>query len=432
MFSVKVIKSHYKILNTADEAKCENSFIIHTATADVMDGFVKKLNEIAGQMKCELDVIALTYKYETNVADSVKSCDWTDMPEMSVNKDILAVPEITIFYKLTSDQFKTFQDLLKEKTEIKLTSKSNGFWYPERMQSLKKNYDKFWVDEVKPKYPIYIISKGRWDKRYTSKYLEWAGVDYKIVVEPQEYEKYAGVIDPAKIITLPEEYLNKNQGGIPARNFVLQHSRKNGDFRHWILDDNIKIYCRFYNNERIIVRGGSPFRTVEDFVDRYTNVKLCGHQYRMFVPPMSIGTKAFTINTRIYSSILIRNDIEYDWRGKYNEDTDLSLRVLKDGDPTLLFNCFLADKEETMIQKGGNTDSIYVEDGLLLKAQSLQAQHPDVTKVTTRFGRTHHLVNYKPFKQNKLIKKDVIDAQVDYKLELKLKTELPEFWRNNS
>jgi len=28
---------------------------------------------------------------------------------------------------------------------------------------------------------------------------------------------------------------------------------------------------------------------------------------------------------------LIRNDIPYRWRAKYNEDTDLSLRVLKDG-----------------------------------------------------------------------------------------------------
>lgn len=420
------------MMNMANEATCENRFIIHTATADVMDGFVKTINEIAGLMNCELDVIALKYKYKTNVPDNVKSCDWVGMPEMAVNKDVLSIPEITIYYKLTSEQFIVFQGLLKEKTEIKLTKKSKSFWFPERMPSLKKNYDKFWVDAVKPKYPIYIISKGRWEKRYTSKYLEWAGIDYKIVVEPQEYDNYAGVIDPAKIIILPTEYLNKNQGGIPARNFVLQHSKKNGDYRHWILDDNIKVYCRFHKNSRIVVCGGSPFRTVEDFVDRYTNVKLCGHQYRMIIPPLSLRTKVYTSNTRIYSSILIRNDIEDEWRGKYNEDTDLSLRVLKNGSPTLLFNCFLADKEETMIQKGGNTDSIYVEDGLLLKAQSLQAQHPDVTKITTRFGRTHHLVDYKPFKKNKLIKKDVIEELVDYKLELKLKTDLPVFWANNS
>ena len=44
---------------------------------------------------------------------------------------------------------------------------------------------------MNPKYPIYIISKGRWQKRQTSKALEIMKVPYKIVVEPQEYEKYS-------------------------------------------------------------------------------------------------------------------------------------------------------------------------------------------------------------------------------------------------
>lgn len=433
MAKVLIIKSHWKMLNGADEADCEKSFIIHTATAAKMDGFVEKLNEIATSLKFEHDLVhPLTYKYQTRVGNSIEKCDWVGMPEMAVNPDILRIPEIRVHYKLTSEQFQVLQTLMKEKLQIKLTLKSKSFWYPERMPSLKKNYDKYWVDTVKPKYPIYIISKGRWERRYTSKYLEWAGLDYKIVIEPQEYENYAAVIDPSKIIILPAEYLNHNRGGIPARNFVLHHSRANGDYRHWILDDNIKMYSRHYNNERIIVCGGSAFRTVEDYADRYTNVKLCGHQYKMFVPPTQMSTKAYTLNTRVYSSMLIRNDIEFEWRGKYNEDVDLSLQVLKNGDPTLLFNCFLADKEETLIQKGGNTDSIYLADGVKAKAEALQAQHPDVAKVVTRYGRIHHQVNYHPFKKNPLIKKEVLDDEVDYKLELKLITDLPKFWRGNS
>ena len=53
---------------------------------------------------------------------------------------------------------------------------------------------------MNPKYPIYIISKGRWDSRLTSKALERMGVPYKIVVEPQEYDNYASVIDKKKIL----------------------------------------------------------------------------------------------------------------------------------------------------------------------------------------------------------------------------------------
>ena len=56
--------------------------------------------------------------------------------------------------------------------------------------------------------------------------------------------------------------------------------------------------------------------------------------------------------------------------------------------------------------KGGNTDELYKDDGRLKMVLSLQAQHPDIVKMTHRWGRFQHLVNYKPFKKNKLIRKD--------------------------
>jgi len=48
---------------------------------------------------------------------------------------------------------------------------------------------------MNPKYPVYIISKGRWESRLTSKALEAIRVPYRIVVEPQEFKQYAAVID---------------------------------------------------------------------------------------------------------------------------------------------------------------------------------------------------------------------------------------------
>ena len=38
-------------------------------------------------------------------------------------------------------------------------------------------------------------------------------------------------------------------------------------------------------------------------------------------------------------------------------------------------------------------------------AESLQKQHPENVRVTWKFNRWHHQVNYKPFKANKLKKK---------------------------
>ena len=56
---------------------------------------------------------------------------------------------------------------------------------------------------MNPKYPIYIVSKGRWKTRLTSKALDRINVPYYIVVEAHERDEYASVIDPAKVLVLP-------------------------------------------------------------------------------------------------------------------------------------------------------------------------------------------------------------------------------------
>lgn len=259
---------------------------------------------------------------------------------------------------------------------------------------------------MNPEYPVYIISKGRWDTRLTSKALEEMNVPYHIVVEPQEYRDYASVIDPKKIYTLP--FSNLGQGSIPARNWVWEHSISIGAERHWILDDNISRFVRVNRNEGLKVMSGTVFKAAEDFVDRYTNVALAGFQYDAFTK-YSFPMPAFILNTRIYSCILVNNSLNFRWRGKYNEDTDLSLRVLKDGWCTVLFHAFVQSKAQTMTMKGGNTDELYKNDGRKLMAESLYAQHPDVVKIGNYFGRVQHTVNYRPFKKNKLIRKTGIE-----------------------
>jgi len=266
---------------------------------------------------------------------------------------------------------------------------------------------------MNPQYPIYIISKGRWKSRLTAKALEKINVPYHIVVEPQEYDQYANVIDSDKIYTLP--FSNLGQGSIPARNWVWAHSISIGTKRHWILDDNLRVFYRLNQNLKIRVSSGSIFKAAEDFVDRYKNVAISGFNYELLVPRKN-KVPPFYLNTRIYSCILIKNDIPYKWRGRYNEDTDLSIRVLKDKWCTVLFNAFLADKMPTMIMKGGNTDELYQgnndvkkeDDGRWKMAESLRKQHPDIVKITRKWGRWQHHVDYRQFKHNRLIKKEGI------------------------
>jgi len=263
---------------------------------------------------------------------------------------------------------------------------------------------------MNPKYPVYIISKGRWESRLTSKALEAMRVPYHIVIEPQEYEQYAAVIDPARIFVLP--FSNLGLGGIPARNWVWEHSISIGAERHWILDDNIRWFVRLNRNSYYKATDGTVFAACEDFTDRYTNVALSGMDYRWFVK-RKFKRAPFGLNTRIYSCILIKNDLPYRWRGRYNEDTDLSLRALKDGWCTILFHAFLAEKQATMTMKGGNTEELYKlngqADGRLLMAQSLQQQHPDVVTITRKWGRWQHQVDYRPFKNNRLIRRPGVE-----------------------
>ena len=281
-----------------------------------------------------------------------------------------------------------------------------------------KTYEKY----LRPsnKFPIYIPSKSRADSRLTVKALESMGVSYHIIVEKEQYEDYAQVIDRKNILILDKKYQDeydtcddlgntKSKGPGAARNFAWDHSIKNGHKWHWVMDDNIKAFKRYNKNQRIRCNDATPFIVMEDFVLRYKNIAMAGPNYTMFVTNKSANHyPPFSVNCRIYSCNLIRNDVPFRWRGRYNEDTDLSLRMLKSNWCTIQFYAFLQEKINTQIIKGGNTEAFYDKEGTLPKSQMLVQLHPDVTKIKWRFGRWHHIVDYTRFKiSNRLIKKDI-------------------------
>ena len=287
---------------------------------------------------------------------------------------------------------------------------------------------------MNPKYPLYIVSKGRADSRLTSKALEKMNVPYYIVIEQSDYKDYSAVIDKKKILILPKKYLDeyevldnlgrsKSTGPGAARNFVWEHSQGNGFSYHWVMDDNIERFLRMNNNLQIPVENGSCFRAMEDFVERYENVSMAGPNYYMFVP-RKVPVPPFVKNTRIYSCNLIKNDTPFKWRGRYNEDTILSLDMLKAGYCTIQFNAFMQLKTTTQVLRGGNSEEFYDKEGTLPKSQMQVDVHPDVSRLTFRFNRIHHHVDYTPFKKTKLIKKETykIKSKINnYSMKLKKK-----------
>ena len=268
---------------------------------------------------------------------------------------------------------------------------------------------------MNPKYPVYIVSKGRWKQRLTANAFEKMGVPYHMVVEEEQYEEYAKVVDKQKLLVLPKKYLDEydpftkedkghSNGPGAARNFCWDHSMSLGAKNHWVLDDNIAAFGRLNRNLYVIVSTGTIFRCAEDFASRYENVAISGFNYDFLAKAKTV-IPPFVLNTRIYSCLLINNSIPYRWRGRYNEDTDLSLRALKDGWCTIQFNAFLQEKATTQTIRGGNSEEFYDKEGTYKKSKILKEMHPDVASVVWRFNRWHHHVNYKRFKLNKLVRK---------------------------
>jgi hypothetical protein len=317
---------------------------------------------------------------------------WIDMPEFE-QRD--GSPYRTIEVRFASGRRRReFLELIGEKPD-----RVKPVWFPKRCYLRQSVRGAPPVVVEANKYPVYVVSKGRWRSRLTVKALERMGVPYRVVIEPQERDEYASVIDPDKLLVLP--FSNLGQGSIPARNWIWEHALEQGATWHWILDDNIQGFYRLYNNIKTPVACPNVFHAAENFVDRYENVGMAGLNYFMFASRKTI-VPPFYLNTRIYSCILIRNDLRHRWRGRYNEDTDLSLRVLKDGLCTVLFNAFLCLKQTTMTIKGGNTDELYRGDGRLRMAESLRDQHPDCVTVSRRWGRWQHQVDYNRFRRNRL------------------------------
>jgi hypothetical protein len=323
---------------------------------------------------------------------------WEGMPRFSqIKKEAFAL--FTIETDLPSTEL---TDIFQQN----ITDRTKSIWFPKLVNRVRGK----WVSHsnLKPQYPVYIISKDR-PRCMTANIMNILDIDYKIVVEPVDVDSYKEIHGEDKLLVLP--FSNLGQGSIPVRNWVWGHSTENGYDWHWILDDNIEDFNYLTDNTRDCVRTSSIFRYAEDFVNLHDNIGQAGFNYYSFckgtdpVPP-------YYVNTRIYSCILINNSIPFRWRGKYNEDTDLSIRILKSGMCTLLFNAFMAGKVTTMRMKGGNTDNVYIDNDNRYKfAESLYEQHPDIVRITQKFGRWHHQVNYKGFTQ-KLNR--IKDPEFDY------------------
>lgn len=269
---------------------------------------------------------------------------------------------------------------------------------------------------MKHKYPVYIVSKGRWENPLTAKMFLNDNVPFKILVEPQEYDNYCKSIGAEYVMELP--FSDLGLGSYPARNHAWKDAIENGHKRHWIFDDNIHRARRVNNGKKIPMNASKALQLAEEFTDRYENIGISAFNYQYFVVPSCTDKKPFYLNVHAYSCMLIKNDMPHRWRLKYNEDVDLCLQVLNDGLCTVLFNAFVMDKTSTVAKmKGGNQDELYKNnshDKKVLKSKSLEEIWPQYVQTIMRFKRPHHHIDWKKhFKQGLIRKKDIDFESMD-------------------
>lgn len=248
-------------------------------------------------------------------------------------------------------------------------------------------------------YPIYIISKGRFEKTLTADNLNKSNLDFLIAVEPQEANEYIKKLGKEKVLILP--FSNLGLGSFPARNFCWEHSKNNGHKYHWLFDDNILFWMKWINGKRIKIENiTSAINYVENFTIK-NKIDICGFEEPNFVvkPPK----KPFKNNCHVYSAMLIKNELPYRWRLKYNEDVDLCLQVLHNGGTTASCLYYMANKVSTADKmKGGNQTELYKGNAPiknLLKAKMLESVWPQYAKTVIRFKRHHHFVDWNKFKK---------------------------------
>ena len=205
------------------------------------------------------------------------------------------------------------------------------------------------------KYTIYIPSKGRPVRNKTTKLL--TNLNYKIVVEPQDYDEYSKVYSVENLIKLDFN----DKGLAHVRNYITQYSRQRGELYHWQMDDDVDCFKFRKKNstKNETVNSFLAISIIEHCMTMFTNVAISG-----------IGSSAFAFSKRYpvqknrlaYQCMLINNNIQNEWKMGGVEDWHYTFDVLEKGYCTLAFHYIMTQTSPTMQTTGGSTNIHFAGD----------------------------------------------------------------------
>lgn len=232
------------------------------------------------------------------------------------------------------------------------------------------------------RYPVYVPSKGRYEKCRTAEWLTGAGIPHSLVVEEPEAYEYSRRYTDSEVLVLPF----CDQGVTASRNWIKEHATATGAKRHWQIDDDMYGIAELRHRKRIPCDDPAHILgLLEGFVDRYSNVALAGLRTAVWG---AYSSAPFSLNTMVYGMYMVLNELPYRWRG-LGEDTDYALQVLSGGWCTILFNQYQFRTVTTGAATGGNTP-YYESDGRLKRARELERLWPKLVRVERADGKPRH------------------------------------------
>lgn len=292
------------------------------------------------------------------------------------------------------------------------------------------------VDKHKMNFNIYIPSYGRAGTAYTVKMLEDFNVEnYYLAIDATQFETYTQHYDMKHIIIRDTSFRgvdkldmltskkspNTYHGTAGLYNSLLYFSRSLGETHYWTIDDDMiglamKAYKGdsefkdgmaynkddFYRCSHILERYGFSFtkfmKCLEDLMLKARNPGFLGLEKFGLVFNLPVSWR---MGTRLYSFYLTNNKNQINHYGQHNNDVITSLGMSKAGYVNMLFEGIYYNSGPT--QAGGGLTETYKKFGTLDKGKVLVNAMPDCSKISYKYNRIHHTVNYNKYNQQRLV-----------------------------
>lgn len=208
------------------------------------------------------------------------------------------------------------------------------------------------------KYPVCIVSKDRSDTCTTHTLLDFEGVKWFYMVEPKDYDAYVARFGKSKVINIEQN----DKGIYYVRNYCIEWSKKNGYDKHWQVDDDLRSlhyrpmnFIKGIRDSTRIENPSSMLSYIEDISIKCVNygAGCLTHDGFAFSKKNDVD-----INKMIYCFQLINNSIKSRYQPHTSEDVDFSVRILKEGYVTMVFNKYSFRTPASGSLKGGCNSSI--------------------------------------------------------------------------